>query len=43
MRDIHGRVARVQIDPVDPRILQALDTTPRRQPEQAERDAPAVA
>jgi len=43
MRDIHGRVARVQVDPVDPRILQALDTTPRRQPEETERGAPQAA
>jgi hypothetical protein len=29
MRDLDGRVAEVQIDPVDPALLHALDTTPR--------------
>ena len=28
MRDYEGRVAPVQIDPVDPAILDALDTRP---------------
>lgn len=28
MRDLHGRVAPVQIDPADPDLLDALDTTP---------------
>lgn len=28
MRDLHGRVAPVQIDPADPALLEALDTTP---------------
>jgi len=42
IRDIHGRVARVQVDPVDQRILHALDTTPRRGAEETERDAPAA-
>ncbi|MTD44872.1 hypothetical protein GKE82_11360 [Conexibacter sp. W3-3-2] len=28
MRDLHGRVAPVQIDPADPDLLSALDTTP---------------
>jgi hypothetical protein len=30
MRDYDGRVAPIQIDPVDPALLDALDTTPRR-------------
>jgi AAA-like domain len=32
MRDYHGRVARTQIDFVDPNLLAALDTTPMRTP-----------
>jgi hypothetical protein len=28
MRDLHGRVAEIQIDPADPELLQAFDTTP---------------
>ena len=28
MRDLHGRVAEIQIDPGDPDILRAFDTTP---------------
>ena len=31
MRDLDGRVAEVQIDPADPQLLAALDTTPRRE------------
>jgi hypothetical protein len=30
MRDLHGRVEEVQIDLVDPRLLQALGTTPQQ-------------
>jgi hypothetical protein len=33
MRDYYGRVAPVQIDLVDPHLLDILDTTPRRQTE----------
>ncbi|MDX6697740.1 MAG: hypothetical protein QOE65_1137, partial [Solirubrobacteraceae bacterium] len=29
MRDLDGRVGEVQIDPADPQLLAALDTTPR--------------
>ena len=28
MRDLHGRVAEIQIDPADPELLRAFDTTP---------------
>jgi hypothetical protein len=32
LRDIHDRVAEVQIDPVYPHLLEILDTSPARQP-----------
>jgi hypothetical protein len=38
MRDYEGRVAPVQIEPVDPAILHALDTTPRRSEPAAQRN-----
>jgi hypothetical protein len=38
MRDLDGRVAPVQIDLLDQRLLEALDTTPAAQPETAAED-----
>lgn len=38
IRDLHGRTAEMQFDPVDPALLDAFDTTP---PQHAEQEVPA--